>query len=332
MTTTKFYTLKNSAAKDNRQKCRSMANKIFSKSEIPDLPIHPNCACELTEIPTLVLPNYIVSSPTKKMEYYDVAAKFPKDLDKDWYMSYVNEKNEGEFIVFSNEGATFYTNDGGTNFKKLLITSDQHTKLMNLPNTTDEEEFGKDSDTYKIIKDLGERWMTTEDQEERERLHSIADEARRLARKGTPLKYGQDVIMETLHANATLSRVIIDAIKQASHLNAHIVTYPWFVGMTCTEWDYKWNPDWQVPYSIFNNKAMDKEDSDGSYPKNYVAWIYFDGMIMGADKFGNINLGYVGTKMGFHKFLLSDILKLLGDDPKDTAMIEYGIALAEKEK
>ena len=32
--------------------------------------------------------------------------------------------------------------------------------------------------------------------------------------------------------------------------------------------------------------------------RNWMDWIYFDGMIMGADKLGNMNMAYVGVKLG----------------------------------
>ena len=33
--------------------------------------------------------------------------------------------------------------------------------------------------------------------------------------------------------------------------------------------------------------------------RNWNAWIYFEGKLWGADKIGNINLGYIGTILGF---------------------------------
>jgi hypothetical protein len=72
--------------------------------------------------------------------------------------------------------------------------------------------------------------------------------------------------------------------------------------------------------------------------RNWREWIYFNGNIIGADKFGNLNLGYVGTKMGYSKHYLSEILILLDkfslgiywEDSKDTEMILYGIEMANK--
>lgn len=96
--------------------------------------------------------------------------------------------------------------------------------------------------------------------------------------------------------------------------------------MTCSDWDYKWNPSWQVPYAYFNGVDMNKKQSDGSYAKNWTPWIYFNGQLISADKFANINLGYVGTKMGFFGYMLLNPTTTGGDDEK---YIQRGINMAK---
>ena len=154
----------------------------------------------------------------------------------------------------------------------------------------DLEEFGAGSDTYKILVDLGNRWMATDDPAERTRLNNLANQARAMARAGTPFMYGNDVVMNTLHNN---TKIAIGKVLSGD------MVYLWFVSMTCGDWDYKWNPNWQVPYPYFNGENMNVNNN-----KNWYPWIYFEGELMSADKFGNLNLGYVGTKMGFPLWIL----------------------------
>ncbi len=72
---------------------------------------------------------------------------------------------------------------------------------------------------------------------------------------------------------------------------------------------------------------MTVECKDGSYAKNWTACMYFDGMLMSADQFGNLNLGYVGKKMGFDGFLLKNPATTGGGDK---FWIQYGINMAER--
>lgn len=268
----------------------------------------------------------MITSAKEKAEYDGNPIKFPVESNRMWYKSLLSEKNQDEYVVFSNDGLAFYTSDGGETFKKLLITSDTHAILMNIPTVPygDKEEFGEFSDTYKITKDLGQRWMAAENQEERDRLHELAEKARKLAREGTPLKYGQDVIMETLHANAVFAQALRQVLNTSGIINPELTAYSCFVGMTFTAWNYKYNPDWQVPYPIFNGKDMSVNNN-----KNWTPWIYFDGDIISADKFGNINLGYVGTKMGYHGRQLKNLYTM---DKDDGSYVIYGIDMANQDR
>lgn len=176
----------------------------------------------------------------------------------------------------------------------------------------DLEEFGAGSDTYKILVDLGNQWMATDDPAEKVRLHDLGERARAAARAGTPFMYGNDVVMITLHNNT----------DQALSIWApnSLPGYLWFVSMTCGDWDYKWNPNWQVPYPYFNGEDMNVNNN-----KNWVPWIYFDGELMSADKFGNLNLGYVGTKMGFPAWIL---LNFATSGDGDGYWVQKGINMA----
>ena len=83
-------------------------------------------------------------------------------------------------------------------------------------------------------------------------------------------------------------------------------------------------------YYLYNahGDVLQLADSAGVVTKNYdyeafgYHWIYFDGMIMGADKFGNLNLGYVGAMMGFSGvWLLNPATSGAGDG----FWVQYGI-------
>ena len=70
---------------------------------------------------------------------------------------------------------------------------------------------------------------------------------------------------------------------------------------------------------------MNEEQPDGSKPKNWTDWIYFNGTFMGADKVANLNWGYVGTKMGYSGVLLFNPLTTGGGDD---VFIQDGVDLA----
>ena len=53
----------------------------------------------------------------------------------------------------------------------------------------------------------------------------------------------------------------------------------------------------------------------------------FDGMLISADKLGNMNMAYVGTKMGLPKYVFQNFLT---EDKDDAFWVQYGIDLAEQ--
>lgn len=57
------------------------------------------------------------------------------------------------------------------------------------------------------------------------------------------------------------------------------------------------------------------------------AWMYFDGMLVSADKFGNINMAYVGVKMGLPYSVFQNFATT---DKDDAFWVQYGINMAEK--
>jgi RHS repeat-associated protein len=200
--------------------------------------------------------------------------------------------------------------------------------------------FGRNSDTYKIVADVKSRWHSAAvsgNYSNMDYFHELACDAVRLAREGTPYMYGQDKVMNTLHANAETGIAYMEALSSnfwflASGGDPFAASYGWFVGMALSDWDYKYDSSWQVKGKMVNGKEMfNSWNLDEGNNRNWRPWIYFDGRIISADDVGNINLGYVGTKMGFSSFLLEDAVDLWFlniDDVKDQESIKYGSNMA----
>lgn len=70
---------------------------------------------------------------------------------------------------------------------------------------------------------------------------------------------------------------------------------------------------------------MKQLQKDGGFPKNWVPWIYFEGYLWGADKIGNNNLGYVGTRMGFADYWIQNQFTM---DKDDRPAVTLGVSLA----
>lgn len=111
-----------------------------------------------------------------------------------------------------------------------------------------------------------------------------------------------------------------------SGLETYLFSYGWFVNMTCNDWDYKWNNDWRIPYNSYEGYDLVVDEVNGGYRRNWMDWIYFDGRIMGADKFGNLNLGYVGYRMGFLPIMLNNFAT---SGMGDGFWVEYGMTMAK---
>jgi RHS repeat-associated protein len=191
-------------------------------------------------------------------------------------------------------------------------------------------EFGASSDTYMIISDVNNRWSAATVQAKRDKLYGIAEDVRRLYRDTNgkhEYMYGQVKVMDIFHANAKTGLAYIESLLAnywflADGGDPYTASYSWFVGMTENAWDYKFNPDWQIPYERFNGYNMSIDNN-----RNWMPWIYFEGEMWGADKIGNMNLGYVGTKMGYPKQML--LIPLITDDKGDGHAITFGISLAK---
>ena len=62
--------------------------------------------------------------------------------------------------------------------------------------------------------------------------------------------------------------------------------------------------------------------------KNWRAWMYFDGMLVSADKFGNINMAYVGVKMQLPYIVFQNFATT---DKDDASWVQYGISMQSKD-
>ena len=202
----------------------------------------------------------------------------------------------------------------------------------------DAEEFRIDSDTYKIIDDLGKRWWATEDQAERDRLHEMAEAARNAWREKREFNYGQETVTALLRENAQEGIEYQELYKKMSQIKSRgsriTEPYVWFVLMTCTDWNYKYNEEWRVPEEYMKNKNKEGEtiyyngfNMNEKNSRNWVPWIYFEGELWGADKIGNINLGYVGTAMGYGGVAIKNFATM---DKDDAPAVLLGIELAKK--
>ena len=196
----------------------------------------------------------------------------------------------------------------------------------------DAAEFGKNSDTYKILVDLGNRWTATSSQSQRDEYHDLAERARKNGRIGTPYMYGQNVIIQTLHNNADIGLKYRKVYDNAYDKNMLVEPYIWFVAIEFTYWNYKYDDTWRLPQAYLNNNNFDNNfdgiDLTLKNVRNWIPWIYFDGKLWSADKFSNMNLGYVGIKMGYDNELLLNFETK--DEEGDIYAINYGISLAKR--
>lgn len=227
------------------------------------------------------------------------------------------------------------------------ITSGQEYTDSTLLTTEDAIEFGKDSDTYLILQDIQNRWNNKVDEHTLEYYQNLADEVRTAARNGTPYKYGQEKIKQIMHDNAAF---ITDPVLNFT--NGRLGVYTLYVLLTETAWDYKKQKEWQVPYEYFpdRNNGFAVQYMDETYTetkilydecgnpfeytitksanrRNWTPWIYFEGDIISGDKFGNINLGYVGAKAGFWEPSYKNFATM---DKDDGPFVEWGVSLAEQ--
>ncbi len=209
--------------------------------------------------------------------------------------------------------------------KNVSVKSNDAVRTEDNP---DLKEFGAESETYKILQDLGQRWMRGTDSE-KEELHAVAQEVRRLARAGNRVRYGQDEITELLRKNAqtatdyqkTMTEGIPGFLYRMSDGDYMLDSATYLIGMTNKgDWDYKLNDYWRVPGDKYDGKNLNEFNH-----RNWLPWIYFDGKLIGADKLGNLNMSYVGKKMGLPEWVYSNPYT---NDKDDAFWVQYGIDLA----
>jgi hypothetical protein len=241
-----------------------------------------------------------------------------------------------EYAIAMGASTEYFTNSNGSSCVKITANGRTQEYVINSGWIEDYKinpVFGWGvNDTEKIINDIYVRVYALSNQVEKNRLIEIATNAKAMQKAGTPYMFGQEKVMNQLHSNVNYA-LNQDFYKWWWWLlcigdtsTPYMDSYAWFVKMACSDWDYKWNSDWQVPYDTFNEVKMDTKQKDGGYPKNWTPWIYFDGMLMGADKFGNLNLGYVGYHMGFDGIML---LNFATSGAGDGFWVQYGINMAK---
>ncbi|MBU5449160.1 RHS repeat-associated core domain-containing protein [Acetivibrio sp. MSJd-27] len=205
-------------------------------------------------------------------------------------------------------------------------------------------EFGEHSDTYKILKDLGERWTYVRNSGGDPSAYAYeANRVRRLAREGTPVQYAQDKIMNELHSGVKWAKSMFNEYMDANDRYL-ILTKRFYTPSESNAggtdgWNYKWKSEWRVPYAKYNWNE-DGTDSDmnaytsggwfgeGSYPKNWMPWMYFDGMFLSGADMGNLALGYIMKSMGYEPSEYHPWNDKKGD--RDWNLIEYGAAMASQ--
>ncbi|MDO5478396.1 MAG: peptidoglycan-binding domain-containing protein [Clostridia bacterium] len=239
---------------------------------------------------------------------------------------------EPELMLMSNTGSGKGTNSNSKAEEKeeeLGIIKPGYNAKGEWSEDPDADNYGKDSEVYKILSDLNSRWDSAT-VGEKAKYYSIAKDVRRLEKEGTPIKYAQDEIMNLLHENAEIAKEYQDNLKSGysgmmynlEGGNYFLDSSAFLIGMAYGKWNYKYDDDWRVPYDYFDGNDMSKDNN-----KNWRPWMYFDGMLISADKLGNMNMAYVGTKMGLPKFVFQNILT---EDKDDAFWVQYGIDLAEQ--
>ena len=281
------------------------------QSKIKTLPIYPSSQkATLDKLP------YNLNKPTTPVQYA------PEKTSAQW-KSPLNNLNSNTNI--------------GKHYGFAGVYRDAQTKSQN----PDAIEFGEDSETYKILQDLSNRWSATSDSAEKDRLHAVAEDVRRLSRGNNRVKYGTDEIFDVMHKNAKLGQLVRAGSLGTIPIKS-LLANPLLAGVSGTllepsafliamtdygPWDYKWKDKWRVGGEEGKNlKFYDGKNLDEGNRRNWLPWIYFDGYLIGADKFGNMNMAYVGRKMGLPEKVYKNSTTM--DDPEDIFWIDKGTAYA----
>lgn len=188
-----------------------------------------------------------------------------------------------------------------------------------------------DTSTWSIMADIDNHMRSASD-EEKARLKGVKEIVQRMAEEGTPVLDGMDRLLSTLHANAQTATNVQNEMKNTTFppltdLEMFAPSCAYLIGkVNKGEWDYKLpkndSAGWRVPYNTMNGESMDVNNN-----RNWQNWIYIDGHLVGADKIGNINMAYVGYKMGLPEYVYNNFETRDKDDAK---WVEYGIELAKE--
>ncbi len=279
-------------------------NGMFQKTkpEIPKLPFDPSQEVKIEKMP---------GDPNKPLSF----------------IQYVNGETKDSWAP--SLGGDLKSNEDKELFLEGFLVEPKQPQ--NKTQNKDAIEFGADSETYKILQDLSERWYATSDSAEKDRLHEVAEKVRMYHRQGTPIFDKHDAIMNLLHENKkraqdyqkTMTEGFPGFLYRMSDGNYMLDSSTYLIGMVDEgEWDYKYNKDWQVPHDHFDGKYM---DTPGSNYRNWLPWMYFDGRLISADKLGNMNMAYVGKNMGLPEWVYKNITTT---DKDDAEWVQYGIDLA----
>ena len=214
--------------------------------------------------------------------------------------------------------------------------------------STDKNEFGENSDTYKILLDICRRWFSATGNGEKDRLFALGQEARRMYREGTPL-FDYQIEIEAFLNNTANVMVELDKEIRSSSLydpllpdaivpdpSAEAVKLRAFYELVKTEapFDLKNQNCWQYPYATYHGST--------SNIKTQAEYMYFDGKLWSAENLGNFHYGYAGAAFGYNETILCagagayqiisgtsefdiDHMVSYWDDPNDTRYIKEGI-------
>ena len=193
-------------------------------------------------------------------------------------------------ILELDENNNTYTSTSKINVEKVVV--DPGTGNSGVLLSSDKSEFGESSDTYKILLDLNKRWVANIDNNERNRIQSVAEEARSMFREGTPLLYYQDKMVDYLYTNAVYMETIKEYYDSILTLDASTQKLNGFIELVKTGgyYDLKSKTEWQYPYATYHGNLAIKTQTN---------FMYFEGKLWSAESIGNLNFGYIGAALGY---------------------------------
>jgi hypothetical protein len=147
--------------------------------------------------------------------------------------------------------------------------------------------------------------------------------------------------MQTLHENAETGIDIYSTYRQVEMITAgtsgqfdsFLAASGWLISMVNHgPWDYKLpqnKSNLRVPdiygKDFYKYLGMDPNDAN---KQNWANWVYFEGEIWGADQIGNMNLAYVGARMGLPEWVYANFTTK--DDIRDINALDKGMELARE--